>query len=59
MDLGQIFNKFLKIMQESFGFCFSKLFADDLSQEELIVCLFEAGAYSYDRKGDLSSNLQM
>ena len=31
MNLRQILDKFLKIMQEIFGFSFSKLFADDLS----------------------------
>ena len=31
MNLGQIFHKFLKTAQESFGFSFSKLFADDLN----------------------------
>ena len=29
MNLGQIFDKFLKIMQESFGFSLFKLFKDD------------------------------
>ena len=31
MNLGQIFDKFLKLMQESFGFSLFKLFADDQS----------------------------
>ena len=31
MNLGQIFDKILKIMHESYGFSFSKLFAGDLS----------------------------
>ena len=31
MNFGQNFDKFLKTMQESFGFSFSKLFADDQS----------------------------
>ena len=39
MNLGQIFDKFLEIMQESFAFSFSELFADDRSQIELICLL--------------------
>ena len=31
MNLGQIFDKFLTTMPESFDFSFSQLFADDLS----------------------------
>ena len=37
MNLGQNFDQFLKIMQESFGFSFSKLCADDLTN--LFACL--------------------
>ena len=49
MNLGQIFDQFLKIMQESFGlndngFSFSKLFADDLSYQERICLHVEARA---------------
>ena len=41
MNLGQIFDKMLKTMQESsgLGFSTSKPFADDLSQGELICLL--------------------
>ena len=38
MNLGETFSKFQKSSQESSGFSFSKLFADDLSKGEL-VCL--------------------
>ena len=36
MNLGQIFDKFHKSIQESSGLSYSKLFADDLSQGDLI-----------------------
>ena len=39
MNLGEPFNKFQKFIQESSGFSFSKLFADDLSYCELICLL--------------------
>ena len=39
MNLGENLGKFQKSIQESSGFSFSKLFADDPSQDELI-CMF-------------------
>ena len=50
MNLGQMFDKFLKTKQESFPFSFSKLFADDLCKGELI-CLRVPGGPSPDRRG--------
>ena len=40
MNFREPFNKFQKFVQESSGFSFSKLFADDLSKGELIHDLF-------------------
>ena len=39
MNLREILDKFQKVMQESFGFSFSQLFADNLSRGELICLL--------------------
>ena len=39
MNFREPFNKFQKFVQESSGFSFSKLFADDLSKGELICLL--------------------
>ena len=40
MNLGETFDRFQNTVQESSGFSFSKLFADDLSEGERICLLF-------------------
>ena len=50
MNLGGTFNKLQISMQGSSVSLFSKLLVDDVSEGELI-CLFEAGSQSNERKG--------